>query len=313
MNNSEHFLFVEKYRPRNIEDCILPLQVKNTFRGYKGKGRIPNLLLFGTPGSGKTTVARALCNEVNADHILINASNESGIDTFRNKVVQFASTISLTESKKVIILDEFDHATPQMQAAMRAGLEEVSANCTFIFTCNYKDRIIPALHSRCSVIDFKIPSTEKIELAGQFFKRVISVLKQEHIEYDQKVVAELVQKYFPDYRRVLNEIQQYSVTGKIDTGILAVADRHAFKELFKILKAKNFTEMRQWVAKNIDADSQHIFRSLFDYADDFLDQKSIPSLILILDDYQDKATRVGDLEINMAACMVEIMAECSFK
>lgn len=313
MNDGEHFLFAEKYRPRIIEDCILPHQVKNTFRGYKDIGRIPNLLLFGTSGSGKTTSARALCDEVHADYILINASNESGVDTFRTTITQFASTISLTDAKKVIICDEFDAASSQFQSALRAGIEQVSANCTFIFTCNYKDRIIPALHSRCSVIDFKIPVKEKVELAGQFFKRIIQILKNEHIEYDQKVVAELVQKYFPDYRRVLNEIQRYSVSGKIDSGILLDLDQDSFKELFKNLKEKNFTEVRKWAARNVESNDEQIFRTLYDQSTTFVVQSSIPQLILILADYSYKSAFVADKELNMVACLVEIMAECSFK
>ena len=313
MVDGEHFLFVEKYRPRTIEDCILPQQVKNTFRGYKEAGRIPNLLLFGPPGIGKTSIARALCDEVGVDYMLINASNESGIDTFRTKVVQFASTISLTDAKKVIILDEFDHATSQMAAAMRAGQEEVSSNCTFIFTCNYKDRIIPALHSRCSVIDFKIPAKERVELAGQFFKRIIQILKAEEIEYDQKVVAELVQKYLPDYRRVLNEIQRYSVSGKIDSGILLDLDQDSFKELFKNLKEKNFTEVRKWAARNVESNDEQIYRTLYDQSNTFVVQSSVPQLILILADYSYKSAFVADKELNMVACLVEIMAECSFK
>lgn len=314
MVDSEHFLFVEKYRPRTIEDCILPQQVKNTFRGYKEAGRVPSLLLFGPPGIGKTSIARALCDEVAVDHMLINGSEENGIDVLRNKIKSFASTISLTDAKKVVIIDEADYLNSNStQPALRAFLEEFSDNCTFIFTCNYKDRIIPALHSRCSVIDFKIPAKERVELAGQFFKRIIQILKSEGIDYDQKVVAELVQKHLPDYRRVLNEIQRYSVSGKIDSGILLDLDQDSFKELFKNLKEKNFTEVRKWAARNVESNDEQIYRTLYDQSNTFVVQSSVPQLILILADYSYKSAFVADKELNMVACLVEIMAECSFK
>lgn len=309
----DKYLWVEKYRPKTIEDCILPEETKEHFRGIVKSGRIPNLLLAGSPGTGKTTTARALCEEVGADYILINASNENGIDTFRNKVLQFATTVSLTDAKKVVILDEFENATPNLQLVLRAGVEAVSDNCTFIFTCNYKNKIIEALHSRCMVVDFKINNKEKADLAAKFYKRVVSILKAEEIEFDQKVVAELVTKFFPDYRRTLNELQKYSVVGKIDSGILVNVSEESYKELIKNLKDKNFTEVRKWVAKNYDSGCSDIFRHLYDNSISILDTNSIPQFVLIAADYSYKSAFVADQEINTMAALTEIMSSCRFK
>jgi DNA polymerase III delta prime subunit len=308
------YLWVEKYRPQKIEECILPKNLKETFKQFVQTGELPNFLFCGTAGVGKTTVAKALCNEIGAEYLLINGSEESGIDVLRTKIKSFASTVSLTDSKKVIILDEADYLNPNStQPALRAFIEEFSNNCRFIFTCNYKNRIIEPLHSRCSVIDFKIENAEKAEIAGAFFKRTMGILKAENIEADQKVVAELVTKHFPDWRRVLNELQRYSVSGKIDAGILVNMTEDSFKDLLKNMKDKNFTEVRKWVAKNGDSETINIFRQLYDTASVHLEPASIPQLVLILADYQYKAAFVADHELNLMAALTEVMSSCKMK
>jgi len=308
------YLWVEKYRPQKINDCILPKEIKDTFKQFIDSGELPNFLFSGGPGIGKTTVAKALCNEVGAEFLLINGSEEGNIDTLRTKIKSFASTISLTDSKKVVILDEADYLNPNStQPALRAFIEEFSNNCRFIFTCNYKNRIIEPLHSRCSVVDFKIENKDKQEIAAAFFKRLTHILDTENIQYDPKPIVELVTKHLPDWRRVINELQRYSVTGKIDSGILLNLTEESFKQLIKNLKDKNFTEVRKWVAKNGDSDSINIFRQLYDTASTNLESGSIPQLVLILSDYQYKAAFVADHELNMMAALTEIMAQCKFK
>jgi DNA polymerase III delta prime subunit len=308
------YLWVEKYRPQKIDDCVLPKALKETFKQFISTGELPNFLFCGTAGVGKTTVAKALCNEIGAEYLLINGSEESGIDVLRTKIKSFASTVSLTDSKKVIILDEADYLNPNStQPALRAFIEEFSNNCRFIFTCNYKNRIIEPLHSRCSVIEFKIENNEKQEIAATFYKRLSNILKEEQIQFDQKVVAELLTKYFPDYRRVLNELQRYSVSGRIDAGILLNITEESFKELIKFMKDKNFTEVRKWVAKNSDSDTINIFRQLYDSANTIMEQQSVPQLVLILADYQYKAAFVADHELNLMAALTEVMAQCKIK
>jgi replication factor C small subunit len=310
----QEYLWVEKYRPQTIDECILPKNLKETFKQFIQTGELPNFLFCGTAGVGKTTVAKALCNEIGAEYLLINGSEESGIDVLRTKIKSFASTVSLTDSKKVIILDEADYLNPNStQPALRAFIEEFSNNCRFIFTCNYKNRIIEPLHSRCSVIDFKIENSEKQEIAAAFFKRTMGILKTENIDADQKVVAELVTKHFPDWRRVLNELQRYSVSGKIDSGILVNMTEDSFKDLLKNMKDKNFTEVRKWVAKNGDSETINIFRQLYDTASVNLEPASIPQLVLILADYQYKAAFVADHELNLMAALTEVMAQCKMK
>lgn len=310
----QEYLFVEKYRPSKIDECILPKNLKETFKQFVQTGELPNFLFCGTAGVGKTTVAKALCNEIGAEYLLINGSEESGIDTLRTKIKSFASTVSLTNSKKVVILDEADYLNPNStQPALRGFIEEFSNNCRFIFTCNYKNRIIEPLHSRCSVIDFKIENAEKQEIAAAFFKRTMGILKAENIEADQKVVAELVTKHFPDWRRVLNELQRYSVSGKIDAGILVNMTEDSFKDLLKNMKDKNFTEVRKWVAKNGDSETINIFRQLYDTASLHLESASIPQLVLILADYQYKAAFVADHELNLMAALTEVMSSCKMK
>lgn len=310
----QEYLWVEKYRPQKIDDCVLPKNLKETFKQFVQTGELPNFLFCGTAGVGKTTVAKALCNEIGAEYLLINGSEESGIDVLRTKIKSFASTVSLTDSKKVIILDEADYLNPNStQPALRAFIEEFSNNCRFIFTCNYKNRIIDPLHSRCSVIDFKIENDEKQQIAASFFKRVMNILTQENIVADQKVVAELVTKHFPDWRRVLNELQRYSVSGKIDSGILLNVTEESFKQLITNLKDKNYTEVRKWVAKNGDSDTINIFRQLYDTSSVNMEAASIPQLVLILADYQYKAAFVADHEVNLMAALTEIMAQCKMK
>ena len=310
----QEYLWVEKYRPQTIDECILPKNLKETFKQFIQTGELPNFLFCGTAGVGKTTVAKALCNEVGAEYLLINGSEESGIDVLRTKIKSFASTVSLTDSKKVIILDEADYLNPNStQPALRAFIEEFSNNCRFIFTCNYKNRIIEPLHSRCAVIDFKIENAEKQEIAAAFFKRTMNILTKENIVADVKVVAELITKHFPDWRRVLNELQRYSVSGKIDSGILVNMTEDSFKDLLKNMKDKNFTEVRKWVAKNGDSETINIFRQLYDTASVNLEPASIPQLVLILADYQYKAAFVADHELNLMAALTEVMSSCKMK
>ena len=311
---SEQYLWVEKYRPQKIEDCILPASLKKTFKEFVDTGELPNFLFAGTAGTGKTTVAKALCNEVGAEYLFINGSEESGIDVLRNKIKSFASSVSLTDAKKVVILDEADYLNPNStQPALRGFIEEFSNNCRFIFTCNFKNRIIEPLHSRCVVIDFKIDNKEMPKVAAGFYRRVMDICSFESVAADGKVVAALIQKHFPDYRRILNELQRYSVSGKIDEGILVNLSEETFKELYKDLAAKNFNNVRKWIGKNSDTDSTELFRNIYDNAKDFVEQGSIPQLILILADYQYKAAFVADHEINMMAAMTEIMAQVRFK
>jgi len=310
---NDQFLWCEKYRPQTIDDCILPEGLKKTFREYVEAGELPNFLFHGTAGVGKTTVARALCNEIGAEYMFINGSDESGIDVLRTKIKGFASSISLTDPKKVVILDEADYLNPNStQPALRSFIEEFADNCRFILTCNFKNRIIDPLHSRCAVVDFKIPGDEKVKVAGLFFKRVVNILKMENVEFDTKVVAELVQKHFPDGRRILNELQRYSVSGKIDSGIFVNLNGDSYRQLYKMMKEKNFTEVRKWVAMNSDGDTSRVFRDLYEGSSTFLDQHSIPQLVLILADYQYKASFVADHELNLMACLTEVMGECKF-
>ena len=313
-SRDEMFLWVEKYRPQKIDDCVLPQALKETFRQYVEQGELPNFLFTGSAGVGKTTIAKALCNEIGAEFMMINGSEESGIDTLRTKIKGFASTISLTDAKKVVILDEADYLNANStQPALRGFIEEFANNCRFILTCNFKNRIIEPIHSRCAVVEFKIDSKDKQEIAATFFKRAVSILKQEQIEFDPKVVAELITKHFPDYRRILNELQRYSVSGKIDSGILVNMSEESFKGLIKLLKEKDFTEVRKWVSKNSDSDTTSLFRELYDSAANTIEPNSVPQLVLILADYQYKAAFVADHELNIMAALTEIMAQCKFK
>jgi DNA polymerase III delta prime subunit len=310
------FLFVERYRPQVIDDCILPDETKKTFKEFVEKGEIPNLLLAGPPGIGKTTIAKALCNELGADFYVINGSDEGRfLDTVRNQAKNFASTVSLTGSSKhkVIIIDEADNTGNDVQLLLRANIEAFYNNCRFIFTCNYKNKIIEPLHSRCAVIDFTIKGKQRVQLAGSFFQRLQTILDQEKIEYDQKVVAELVSKHFPDFRRVLNEIQRYSTGGKIDSGILASFSDVSLNDLIKSLKEKNFTEVRKWVVNNLDNDSGVLLRRLYDSLSTTLENGSIPAAVLIIAKYQYQIAFVADQEINLLAALTEIMCECEFK
>jgi len=313
MNMREEFLWVEKYRPKTIKDTILPAGMKKTFQEFVDNGEIPNLLLSGTQGTGKTTVARALCEEIGADYIVINGSMNGGIDTLRNDIKNFASTVSLGGGRKVVILDEADYLNPQStQPALRGFIEEFSKNCSFILTCNFKNRIIAPLHSRCSVIDFKIDNSEKPKLAGQFFKRVMEILKTEEVTTNEKVVVELVTRHFPDNRRILNELQRYGASGTIDEGILTVTTDANVKTLMTELKAKNFKEVRKWVALNIDNDPVQLYRSLYDSASTYIAPRSIPQLVVTIADYQYKSAFVADQEINLVACLTELMVECEY-
>ncbi len=313
---SDNFLWVEKWRPKKVEDCILPDDTKKTFLDFIEKGEIPNLLLSGPPGIGKTTIAKALCEQLGADYYVINGSDEGRfLDTVRNQAKNFASTVSLQGNgrHKVIIVDESDNTTSDVQLLLRANIEAFYNNCRFIFTCNYKNKIIEPLHSRCAVIDFTIKGKQKVQLAGSFFKRLQTILEEEKIEYDQKVVAELVSKHFPDFRRVLNECQRYSTGGKIDSGILASFSDISVTELVKYLKDKNFAEVRKWVTANLDNDSSVILRRVYDALYDALVSASIPAAVLILAKYQYQIAFVADQEINLLAALTEVMVECEFK
>ena len=310
------FIWVEKYRPKTIDECILPKSIKKTFQDFVDRGEIPNMLLSGPPGIGKTTVAKALCNQLGADYYVINGSDEGRfLDTVRNNAKNFASTVSLTsESKhKVIIIDEADNTTSDVQLLLRASIEEFSKNCRFIFTCNYKNKIIEPLHSRCSVVDFSIHKRDKPAIATQFFSRLTNILEQERIEADKKVVAQLINSHFPDWRRVLNECQRYSVSGKIDSGILAVFSDVAVNDLIKSLKQKNFSEVRKWVVSNLDNDTSMLLRRIYDSLYDSLERSTIPAAVLIIAKYQYQIAFVADQEINLLAALTEIMVECEFK
>ena len=316
MNSNNSFLFVEKYRPQTIDECILPDDTKKTFNDFVSKGEIPSLLLAGPPGIGKTTIAKALCNELGADYYVINGSDEGRfLDTVRNQAKNFASTVSLTaDSKhKIIIIDEADNTGNDVQLLLRANIETFYNNCRFIFTCNYKNKIIEPLHSRCAVVDFSLKGKEKAQLASSFFKRLQTILDNEKIAYDQKVLIELVSKHFPDFRRVLNECQRYSVGGEIDSGILASFSDVPVNELVKSLKDKNFTEVRKWVVGNLDNDASSLLRRIYDTAYDCLTPTTIPAAVLIIAKYQYQCAFVADQEINLLAALTEIMVECEFK
>lgn len=308
------FLWVEKYRPKKISDCVLPIKLKETFQEFVNQSNVPNLLLTGGPGVGKTTVARAMLEELNADYIVINGSMNGNIDTLRNEIMQFASTVSFTGGRKYVILDEADYLNPNStQPALRNFMEEFSNNCGFILTCNFKNRIIEPLHSRCSVVEFSIDKDEKMKMASQFLNRISSILDTENIKYDKKTVAELITKYFPDWRRVINELQRYSATGQIDSGMLANNGEASITELVKHLKAKSFTEMRKWVAYNSDIDTATLFRKLYDISSTEFKQRSIPQLVVLMADYQHKAAFVADQEINNVAFFTEVMSSCEFE
>ena len=310
------FIWVEKYRPEKVEDCILPTNIKETFKGFLKSGQIPNMLLSGPPGIGKTTVAKALCKELGVDYYVINGSDEGRfLDTVRTNAKNFASTVSLTSEKshKVIIIDEADNTTSDVQLLLRASIEEFSSNCRFIFTCNYKNKIIQPLHSRCTVIDFSVNKRDKPSIAAQFFSRINEILTQENIRSDKKVVAELINKHFPDWRRVLNECQRYSVGGEIDSGILASFSDISINDLTKNLKEKNFSEVRKWVNTNMDNDTTLLFRRIYDSLYETLVVSSIPAAVLVLAKYQFQVAFVADQEINMLACLTELMVECEFK
>ena len=310
-------LWVEKYRPRKIDDCILTSELKETFKQFVNQKELPNLLLSGTAGTGKTTVARALCEELGVDYIIINGSDEGRqIDTLRNKIKNFASTVSLTETgrHKVVILDEADYMNPEsVQPALRNFIETFYKNCRFIFTCNYKNKILPALHSRCTVIDFTIANGQKVKTATQLMNRLCNILTEEKIEFDKKVLAELIQKYFPDFRRTINELQRYSVRGKIDSGILFSLTEADTKKLIAILKEKRFNDMRKWVINNLDKEPSSLFSSVYEILYKYLQPQSIPQAVLVIAGYQYKSAFVADQEINMVACLTEVMANCKFK
>ena len=311
------YLWVEKYRPKKIRDCILPEDTKKTFTEFLKQKEIPNLLLSGTAGTGKTTVARALCEELGADYIIINGSDEGRqIDTLRNKIKNFASTVSLTESSahKVVIVDEADYMNADsVQPALRNFIETFHSNCRFIFTCNYKSKILPALHSRCTVIDFAIKNGQKVKTAQALLKRLGKILEQEEVKYDNKVLAELIQKHYPDFRRTINELQRYSVRGKIDSGILFSLSEANTKELIKILKEKRFNDMRKWVINNLDKEPSSLFSTIYNLLYTNLEGNSVPQAVLVIAGYQYKSAFVADQEINMVACLTEIMANCKFK
>ena len=310
----ESYLWVEQYRPKDVGSCILPKNLKDTFTEFVESNNVPNLILSGGPGVGKTTVAKAMLDHIGATYMMINGSEESGIDVLRTKIRNFASTVSLYGGRKYLILDEADYLNPQStQPALRGFIEEFSSNCGFILTCNYQNRIIPALISRCPTYDFSIPKEEKQELAGEFFKRALKILTDENIDFEPKAVAALVQKYFPDWRRALNELQRYSVSGNIDAGILVNIKSDNIKELMGHMKRKEFTDVRKWVVNNLDNDSVRLFRSIYDNLYDAVDGSTIPHIVVILGEYQYKSAFVADQEINTLACLTEIMARAKFK
>ncbi len=308
----EHLLFTEKYRPKTIAECILPDRLKTPFQEYVNQNNIPNLLLSGGAGVGKTTVAKAMCEEIGCDYMIINGSDENGVDVVRYKITNYASSMSLSGGRKVIIIDEADYLSPNAQAAFRNAIEEFASNCSFIFTCNYKNKLIDPLHSRCAVVEFNLKSTEKTQMAGQFFKRIQSILQSEEIDYDDKVIVELIKKHFPDFRRIINELQRYSQFGKIDSGILSHIVEVSLGDIIKYIKDKDFGAIRKWVASN-DIDATTFFRKIYDNLYDVLKPQSIPQAVIILADYQYKQAFVADTEINTVACLTEIMVGCEFK
>jgi len=311
---STDFLWVEEYRPKTIDDCILPSSLKTLFTSFIKKGELSNLLLSGTPGIGKTTVAKALCEQLNCDWVMINGSEEGGIDVLRNKIKNFASTVSLSGGKKVVILDEADYLNPQStQPAMRGFIEEFHKNCRFILTCNFKNRIIEPLHSRFSNIEFKINPKDKPKLASKLFERATFILKEQNVDYEEKVLAELIKKHFPDFRKLINELQRYSVSGTIDAGILVNVSDENLKTLVSHLKGKEFSDMRKWVVNNLDNDPVKIFRKIYDSMYDSLQPETIPHAVLIIADYQYKSAFVADQEINLVACLTELMSQVKFK
>ena len=307
-------LWVEKYRPKMVENCVLPDNTQKVFTDIVEKGEIPNLLLTGSPGIGKTTIAKALCNQLECDWLMINGSDEGRmIDTLRTTITNFASTVSLSGGKKVLIIDEADYMNPEsVQPAMRGSIEQFAQNCRFIFTCNFKNRIIPALHSRCSVVDFKIKKDDKPLLAQKFLKIASGILDKEAVKYKPDVIAQLIMKHFPDFRRVLNELQKHAVGGMIDENILTQASEENLKELFMALKKKDFTTMRKWVAENIDNDHVRLYRQIYDSLYGKFEKKSIPQAVLTIADYSYKAAFVADQEVNMVACLTEMMMVCEF-
>jgi len=310
----ENFLWVEKYRPQTIEECVLPMSLKSTFSDMVAKGEPQNLLFSGSAGVGKTTVAKALCNEMGCDWIIINCSEEGNIDTLRTKIRQISSTVSLTgDVKKVVILDEFDYSNANsIQPALRGAIEEFSNNCRFVLTCNYKSRIIEPIHSRCTCIDFSLPNSEKPKIAAQMMDRCSYILGKEGVTFDKKVLGQLIMKHFPDMRRILNELQRYSVSGKIDVGILSSVQDAEINSLMKALSSKDFASVRRWAAVNAETSPQEIYRKIYDALTDHLEKQSIPEAILILADYQYKSAFVADQEINLVACLVQLMMSCAF-
>jgi len=314
VDDVKNFLWVEKYRPKTISDCILPENLKKTFQSIVDSGEMQNLLLAGGPGCGKTTVARALASELGCDVMVINCSESGNIDTLRTKIRDFASTVSLSNNKKIVILDEFDYSNPQsMQPALRGFIEEFASNCRFVLTCNYKNRIIEPLHSRCTVIDFLFQKEDLMKMSGEYMERCASILESEKIQFEKKVLAKLIIKHTPDFRRILNELQRYAVGGVIDVGILSEAGDAKISDLIRFLKDKDFTNVRKWVAENIHNDQTVIFRKIYDNLYEKMKPQSIPSAVLILADYQYKAAFVADPEINLTACLTTIMMECDFK
>jgi len=313
---NDNFLWVEKYRPRTIDDCILPDALKETFKTFLAQGEIPNLLLSGTAGTGKTTVARALCEQLGCDYIILNGSDEGrSIDTVRNNIKNFASTVSLSESgPKVVIIDEADYMNPEsVQPALRNFIETFSKHCRFIFTCNFINKIIAPIHLRCTVITFRTDKKDKQKIAGGFHKRLKDILDNEQVDYDDKVLAELIIKHYPDFRRTINELQRYSVSGKIDTGILVSMSEQSFKELTNVLKKKDFVALRKWVVDSIDKDPNQLYRELYNHLAVTMDPKTQPIMIMILAKYMYQSAFVADQEINMIACLTEIMGECKFQ